>query len=110
MILRQRSDYGPNERGNEVYGTNDVPFRGIFSPVSSTEGRSNSENVVVATPTVYVLAGDLPDGTTVHPQDAIVIGSIEYEINGDPLVWGPSAFSGWQPGIEIRMRKVSSNG
>jgi hypothetical protein len=80
-----------------------VSLAGVFAPGVSLE-QVQGQDVVTTQPTVYYLPG-----TDVDAVDAVTVNGLLYEVDGEPNVWPPSPFTGWQPeySVEVRLKKVT---
>lgn len=100
VTLVQRTVSGKDEYGNDTYSEvqTDIP-NCVFVPSSSTEIIQFTDQVATSV-TVFV-----PYGTDVDYLDAVIVGGIRYEVQGEPSVW-MSPFSGHTSPIQINANRV----
>lgn len=103
VTLSTRAVSGQDSFGNDVYAVVQSTVDGVYAPGSSSE-QVQGQDVVVTQPTVY-----LPTGTDVDSVDALTIGGLIYEVDGQPSIWPAHPFTGWQPefSVEVRLRRVT---
>lgn len=86
--------------GNKTYTSVPTVVAGAaFADLGSSEILGNQETVIDQ-PVVY-----LPAGTVVGPLDAVMVGAITYEVDGQPSS-NTSPFTGWNPGMVVKLRRV----
>lgn len=101
VTLLKRVKTGTDAFNNDVF--NDVPqgtVTGAFAPGGSVE-QIQGRDMVITQPTVY-----LPAGTDLGAVDAVEIGALQYEVDGDPHNW-VNPWTGWRAGLEVRLRRVT---
>lgn len=98
VVTRTRS--GVDAFGNDIFTTTTTTVSGVFAPGGSVEN-VQGEDVIVTQPRAF-----LPAGTDVTAIDAVEVGGISYEVDGDPNVWA-NPFTGAQPGIQLALRRVT---
>jgi hypothetical protein len=103
VTLKRRTVSGQDALGNDVFTTVDVSLAGVFAPGGSLE-QLQGQDVVTDQPSVF-----LPTGTAVDAVDAVAVNGLLYEVDGEPNVWPPHPFTGWQPeySVEVKLRKVT---
>jgi hypothetical protein len=103
VTLTGRTVSGRDAFGNDVYTTIQTTLDGVFAPGPSVE-QVQGRDVVTTQPTVY-----LPTGTDASAVDSLTIDGLAYEIDGEPNVWPPNPFTGWQPAysVEVKLRRVT---
>lgn len=68
--------------------------------------RASDESTTSDSPAVIVgLTGYGPPGVDVLPTDRLEVRGQVYEVEGEVGVWR-SPFTGWQPGVEVALRRV----
>lgn len=72
-----------------------------FAPESTQEPRDGTQVRTVSTAKLYV-----PPGLVVQPSDEFTVRGVRYAVEGDPGQW-VNPFTGWAPGAEIKLRRVS---
>lgn len=100
VTLVRRVKSGEDAFGNDTFSTTSQTVVGAYSPGGSSE-QVQGQDVVVTQPTVY-----LPTGTDLRAVDAIDIGGERFEVDGTPGEW-QNPFTGWRPGLEVRLRRVA---
>lgn len=105
ITLVTRTVTGQDADGNDVYGETTTTVQGVFAPGGSAEyppgtGSSGGDQVI-SQPTVY-----LPLGTSLAAVDAVEVGGVRYEVDGDPLVWASPSGSKLG-GVQVPLRKVT---
>jgi len=99
-----RAEAGTDEYGNATAGSFAklvaVPGCAV-APRKELELVTNGRTGVILGWTVYA-----PHGTDVKAHDQVRILDEQYEVEGEPGVWD-SPFTGWKPGVEINIRKVT---
>jgi hypothetical protein len=100
VTLVRRIKGAPDALGNDTFTTSAGTARGVFAPGASVE-QIQGQDTVTSQPIVYLEAT-----ADVRAIDAVVIAGITYEVDGVPNVW-TSPWTGWSPGIEVRLRTVS---
>lgn len=87
--------------GNDVYTTTTFTVPSCaFASVGSVEV-VQGQDMVTTTPTLY-----MPPGTVVLVTDAILVGSVTYEVSGTPAA-DTSPYTGWNPGVVVRLKAVT---
>lgn len=101
--LTSRTVSGRDPLGNDVYTTTVTTVDGIFAPGSSAE-LVQGQDVVTTQPTVF-----LPTGSDLSAVDAVKVNGLQFEVDGDPNVWPPNPYTGWQPefSVEVKLRRVT---
>jgi hypothetical protein len=101
LTLIRRTPSGRDVYGNTVLTEQRVPLPGCASwPETETEitgGRDTS---------ITTRAALLPPGTVITEVDALEIGGVVYEMDGDPEV-AVSPLTGTQGGVGVRVRRVT---
>jgi len=100
VTLVGRTVSGQDAYGNDVYTEVQSTVPGVFAPGGSTE-QVQGQDMVISQPTVY-----LPAGTDVTAVDAVIVGSVRYDVDGAPSDWR-SPFTGWQAGVQVRLKSVT---
>lgn len=109
VVKRTRRD-AANIDGNDVYTdtefgvTNVVTWPSTSSLVGQglrIEMRTGDQSTAVAS-----LQALLPPGTEVTALDAVRIGTVLWEIEGDPSIY-VSPFTGTNPGVLVRLVRVT---
>jgi hypothetical protein len=95
-----RAVTGVDSYGNDEVSESSVTVWGAFAPAIGYES-TGSRDTVITQPHVY-----LPAGTAVTSASVLVIRGSRFEVDGTPADWR-SPFSGWQPGIDVPLRKVT---
>jgi hypothetical protein len=95
-----RAVTGVDSYGNDVVSESSVTVSGAFAPQIGYEV-TGSRDTVITQPHVY-----LPAGTAVTPTSVLVVRGARFEVDGTPNEWR-SPFSGWEPGIDVPLRKVT---
>lgn len=101
VTLVSRAVSGQDSYGNDVYGEMQTVIPGC--PVWP---RSSSENVQGGDLTVVGVATLLPSGTDVAAVDAVLIGGLRYEVDGEPAHYR-SPFTNLDPGVLLNLRRVT---
>jgi hypothetical protein len=103
VTLLKRQKTGSDTFGNDVFSLvpTGSPMLGAFAPGGSAE-IVNGRDTVVTQPTVY-----LTEVVDLAAIDALDVDGKTWEVDGDPLVWGPSPFTGHTGGTQIPLRKVT---
>lgn len=101
VTLIRRTVSGQDERGNDTYSETSEPIpRAVVQPTGSNEFTQFTDQV--STDIVVFL----PFGTEVSPLDAVEVGGLRYEVQGDPSSW-VSPFSGNTSPIQVRLSRVT---
>ena len=101
VTLITRTKTGEDSYGNDVYGETPTDVPGcVVWPTASTENVQAEDQVITG------LTALLPVGTDVSAIDAVIVAGLRYEVVGDPSSFS-SPFSNLNPGIEIRLSKVT---
>jgi hypothetical protein len=101
VTLIKRSVSGVDAFGNDTYSeTTFAVSPCVIQPSGSTEDIQWTDEVATDL-TVFV-----PYGTDVNAVDAVEIGNVRYEVQGDNSTW-ISPFSGHTSPIQMRVRKVT---
>lgn len=95
LTLRTRTVTGTDSDGNDVYGSSDTSVKGVIGPGPSSE-LTSGQDMVTTQPTAYLPA-------TVDPTavDAILDGTVVYEVDGEPQIWPANPFGGWRPPLPV---------
>lgn len=103
VTLVGRAKSGTDTLGNDVFAETSTDSPGIFAPGGSTE-QLQGQDVVTDQPAVF-----LPTGTSVAVIDAVVVGGQRFEVDGEPNIWPPNPFTGWQPeySVQVKLRRVT---
>jgi hypothetical protein len=100
--VTKRVKSGTDSLGNDVWTTTSVPLLAqAFDPGVSLE-QVQGQDVITTQPTVYY-----PPGSDVAAIDAVTIFGRTYEVDGEPIVNLQSPFTGWQPGVIVRLKRVT---
>lgn len=113
VIIATRTASGRNADGSRTTTLTYTPIDGAaFAPGGSVE-TVGGQDTVVAQPRLL-----LPPGSPVPaPTDFVIIGGAfidentveggeQYEIAGDAVPWA-SPFTGWTPGVELPLQRIS---
>lgn len=100
VTVVSRAVSGTDSLGNDVFTLTKTVVLGAFAPGGSTE-LVQGQDIVITQPVAY-----LPPGTVVGPSDAVQVAGTTYEVDGSPNAW-LSPFTGWQPGVEVRLKAVT---
>lgn len=95
-----RAVTGVDSYGNDITAEATVTVVGAFAPSIGYES-TNSRDTVITQPHAY-----LPAGTAVPTTSVLVIRGLRYEVDGTANEWR-SPFTGWEPGIDVPLRKVT---
>lgn len=76
---------------------------GVAIAPGETETDFDRRETAVVEVTLYC-----PAGADIKAGDRVLLpgDSITYAVDGQPKVWPPSPWTGWQPGIDVRVRGV----
>lgn len=96
-----RTVSGQDAYGDDQYtdATTDVPGC-VFDPGTSTE-LVQGQDMLRTQPTLYA-----PAGTPVSDVDRVTVNGATYDVDGSPNAL-TSPFSGWSPGVVIRLKAVT---
>lgn len=89
------------------YGDKPPPVEHTISgvtvyPRTSSEATDNRDTVVIG---LTMLA---PHGSDVKATDVIRFpDGTKYQVDGEPGSWGPSPFTGWKPGMQVALERVT---
>lgn len=72
-----------------------------FDPGGSLEPVEVGRAAVITQPTLYA-----PADADVLAGDRVEVRSLTWEVDGDPALWR-SPFTGWEPGLVVKLKKVS---
>jgi hypothetical protein len=101
VTLLTRAVTGRDADGNDVYGSTALAVAGCaFDPGGSVE-LVQGQDLVTTQPKVY-----LPAGTVVGALSAVIVAGVTYEVEGSPNSY-TSPFTGWSPGIEVKLKAVT---
>lgn len=100
ITLVHRTKGTPDAYGNDTWTTTTTTVTGAFNPGSSVES-VQGQDLLTVQPAVY-----LPAGTPLAAIDAVQIRGLTYEVDGSPNTW-VNPFTGWQPGVEVRLKRVT---
>lgn len=100
ITLVHRTKGAPDTYGNDTWTTTSTTVVGAFNPGGSSES-VQGQDVLTVQPAVY-----LPAGTPLASIDGVQIRGLSYEVDGAPNTW-VNPFTGWQPGIEVRLKRVT---
>lgn len=124
-LVRVAPSGSVDDYGNETDTTTVTVVRGLWTPGSSSETATSTQDQVVTSPTVYLPAVDLSAVDHVIPDivvedvnadplvavldDAGLPQGTRYEVNGDPKLAGVSPWSTWRPPfpLEVPLRRVT---
>jgi hypothetical protein len=101
VTIHRRVVTGQDSYGNDLYSDVDELVDVIaFAPGASVEVTAGRDTITTQ-PAVYLPAGAQVDGLS-----AVTAGGVRYEVDGNPSVWR-SPFTGWAPGVEVRLKVVT---
>jgi hypothetical protein len=101
VTIHRRVVSGQDTYGNDLYTDADELVDVIaFAPGASVEV-TQGRDTITTQPAVY-----LPTGTIIDGLSAVTADGVRYDVDGNPNVWR-SPFSGWAPGIEVRLKAVT---
>lgn len=100
ITVVRRVKSGTDALGNDVWTEESTDVLGLFNPGSSSE-LVQGQDVLTVQPSVY-----LPTGTDVSAIDRVEVAGLSYEVDAEPVSWA-SPFSSWQPGVEVKLRRVT---
>lgn len=100
VTIVRRTKGAPDAFGNDTWTTVGAVVQAVVAPVSGSEQVQGRDTLTEQT-TVYLAAG-----TDISHLDAVVIGGQSWEVDGAPVVY-EHALTGWRPGIEVRLRRVT---
>lgn len=101
VTIHRRAVTGQDSYGNDIYADVDALVGVVaFAPGASSEV-TQGRDTITTQPTVYLPAGTVVDGIS-----AVTAGGVRYDVDGNPNAWR-SPFSGWAPGIEVRLKAVT---
>lgn len=93
---------GTNRWGDTLPGTEHTSECWAFAPRTSSEDNEQANQVITG------LTGYGPPGADVAAQDVIRRGDgTRWHVDGDIGQWGPSPLTGWHPGVEVALRRVT---
>lgn len=98
VVRRTRAQ--PDALGNDTWTSQETVVQGAYNPGSSFE-LVQGQDLLTVQPTVY-----LPAGTPIAASDRVKVDGLTYEVDGSPREWR-SPFSAWQPGVEIKLKRVT---
>lgn len=100
--VHRRRVTGVDAYGRETVAWVDEQVDGLgFEPGSSSEPRAGAQRRVNTKPTLI-----LPDGLVIGSEDQITVRGVRYEVEGETGVWR-NPFTGWSPGGEVTLQKVT---
>lgn len=88
----------------------------LYAPAGATESTGNGRDQVISQPTVYLETGEqvgVNDAVVLLPGPVVDVGADgwpvgdRYEVDGVPVDWQSPWDDGWQPGVEVKLRKVA---
>lgn len=97
-----RAVSGVDGYGNDTYTATQTVTAGVFAPAGSAE-ITTGRDTVTTQPTLYGIDPTLP----VKATDQFIIGGVSFEVDGDPQVYPPNPFTGWQVGQVVTLRRVT---
>lgn len=102
IVLVANGPATTDDYGDPVPTQTEVVVRGAFSAGVSIEdsgdmGRSRQGR---SQPEVY-----LPPGSDVSWIDAVRIGGVTYQVDGQPQEWA-NPFTGWRAGVVVRLQSI----
>lgn len=120
--LVRRTISGRDGYGKDVYTETVTTTPGIYSPTGTSESTVGGQDQVTDFPLL-----SLPTGTDVSAIDAVIpqvvvdasggpvldgdgqVQGVRFEVDGDPQVWPPNPWSGWQSAfsVDLRLRRVA---
>lgn len=100
--IHKRVKSGTDALGNDIWSVTDVDVDAqAFTDGSSVEVLQG-QDIVITQPTVYY-----PPGTDVSGIDSVTVYGDTYEVDGKPAAHLQSPFTGWQPGVVVRLKEVT---
>lgn len=102
FIRRTKDTSGSAYTGTEWTEAAPVPTVAVFAPGGSTEVTQGGD-AVTTQPTLY----GVDEGLAPTAFDVFVAGGLRYEVDGDPQGGFQSPFTGWRPGVVVKLRKAT---
>lgn len=94
--------YSGEETGTDWSNPTPTPFPDCgVAPRLTPETPASDRTMIVEGCTVY-----MPYGTDILATDRAMVRGDTYEVDGDVGVWR-NPFTGWEPGIEVNLKKVN---
>lgn len=101
VTLVTRTVGGRDRYGNDTFTTTSATFSNCpVWPRMSAETVQGEDLVVIG------LVAIIPAGTVVAAKDAVQIGGLKYEVDGEPAVY-VSPFTNLNPGVMLNLRRVT---
>lgn len=116
-----RTPDGTDEYGDTTYVETFTVVGGVYAPGASTE-LVQGQDTIIDQPTVYLPAGTAITALDVVIPDVVVDGDWQpitdsrgqpqgtrCQVDGDPVVWPASPFTGWTPALPVvaRLERVT---
>jgi hypothetical protein len=99
VTLHRRVQTGVDRYNGPTYTTTDVVVKSIAFDHGGSVELADGLLSTVSRPTAFLT----PD-TVVSHLDGITANGVRYEVDGTPTPGNVNPWTGWQPGIEVRLR------
>lgn len=101
ITLHRRVQTGVDRFNKPVYTSTDVQVRSIAFDHGGTTEVATTDGMLQTTaqPAAY-----LSSDTTVSYLDGITAEGVRYEVDGQPMPAATNPFTGWRPGVVVRLK------